>query len=868
MVVDLQMPCLAPEGLQVFTTTADQRYQISPETFLRTHFPMAMRRFRDHQPPTTLTEGELLGKLLDTQHTRPGNRVFLLYGAAGSGKSELLKWLEVMIEREDPAQAEMMIRVARTELDVLRIAERFKHTLSDEYFAEVTHRRWEEARRKPRTLAKLLVLMALEQMLDSDDEINALYYRLLEVVQPNIERSFAAMDATPGVGTQIELFTRKDLERIKEETVLSVPLEYEPFRHAMLTALRNQLLEGLELAETLQLISANVSRQRDLRPVLLVDDLVQSLNLFASDLMDYFITLDAGNWDVVVGLTPASFEGSERGRELLARIAYLDTIDDRVEKLWLSDERGHDSYFLSEANCVRYAARYLSEYRRLNRVSCSAACPAHSRCLGLGAVDEGTLLAPFNTPALVRIFRALPDGKGKARYFTDWLRDALAVAKQDGGFLPHLADLARVEFAVEHEDEELAQLAALYGPLLTSRREIVLSASLLRALGCPAQDVTLSVEPLLKPNPAVRLVQETPPPWMGDPERETIKAWLDGPSKSRCGEPFDSAQDRPVEPSGLVNRQLLGQLRRGIARWLRAVCPADALYAEGIARPHRVLRWTKTYLDVRPPIILEGVDEGEGIPVSRDIGHAAFRLHDYAKATGDEAKVLARHLTQDERLLPLLFAVADYRRQVLARLETQSGMPADELSLRLYVLLVLVEGPPDERPPGFGDTFWAQIEAAHARFSLWGHRLDERLGQAMWHLFEDFFKLRDNVYDGLRITRLLGGREPGTLLDPLVQVDVARLDKDYRLGGVPLKDVLTMVQETIRLWRRADDKGGTLSPAGQALLDALLAAGERGIPLGKVAEETRVELREKRPGVYAAVRVMFCTSSGKKAQRN
>jgi hypothetical protein len=585
---------------------------------------------------------------------------------------------------------------------------------------------------------------------------------------------------------------------------------------------------------------------------LFVDDLVQSLNLFASDLMDYFITLDAGNWDVVVGLTPASFEGSERGRELLARIAYLDTIDDRVKKLWLSDERGHDSYFLSEANCANYAARYLNEYRRLNGVPCDVTCPAHSRCLGLGAVDGGTLLAPFNTPALVRLFRALPESKGKVRYFTDRLRDALAVAKQDGGFLAHLTDFARVEFVAEHEDGELAQLAALYGPLVTDQGEVVVSARLLRALGLPAQDVTLPVEPLLKHNPAARLAQEIPPPWVDDPERETIKAWLDGPSTSS-------------EP---VNRQLLGQLRRGVARWLRVVCPSDALYAEGVARPHRVLRWTKTYLDVRPPIILEDVDEGEGIPVSRDIGHAAFRFHDYAKATSDEAKVLARHLTQDERLLPLLFAVADYRHQALARLETQLGIPADELALSLYVLLIFAEGPPDERPPGSGDAFWTQVEAAHARFSLWGHRLDEGLGQTIRHLFEDFFKLRDNVFNGPRITWLLGGREPEALLESLRQLDVAQLDKDYRLGSVPLRDVLVMIQENTRLWRRAHEKGDTLSTAGRALLDALIAAGERGIPLGEVPGETWVELREKRPGVYAAVRVMFCTSSAKKAERN
>ena len=248
----LQMPCLSERGLRVFAPTADQRYLIGPDVFLRTHYPMTMRRFADGLPETMREEG-LLRKLLDTKHVRPGNRVFVLYGAAGSGKSELLKWLEVMVGREDEARAGVTIRIARTELDVLHIAERFRHLLSGECFAETTHRRWQEARRKPRTFAKLLVLSALEQMLDSDDEINALYYRLLNVVQPNIERSFALMDGSAANDAHpVELFTREDLEQIQAETVLPVPLEYEPFRHAMLTAFRHQLLEGMDLPRTLR----------------------------------------------------------------------------------------------------------------------------------------------------------------------------------------------------------------------------------------------------------------------------------------------------------------------------------------------------------------------------------------------------------------------------------------------------------------------------------------------------------------------------------------------------------------------------------------------------------------------------------------
>jgi hypothetical protein len=122
----------------------------------------------------------------------------------------------------------------------------------------------------------------------------------------------------------------------------------------------------LNLQRTLHLISEHIASTHNLRPVLLVDDLVQSLNLFATDLLDYFVTLESGQWDVMLGLTPAAFETTRRGRELLQRIAYLDTLDDRVTKLWLSDDAGSESYFLDEDNCHHFAARYLAEHRRLN----------------------------------------------------------------------------------------------------------------------------------------------------------------------------------------------------------------------------------------------------------------------------------------------------------------------------------------------------------------------------------------------------------------------------------------------------------------------------------------------------------------------
>lgn len=115
----------------MFATTADQRYLLGEDIFLATHFPITLRRFPPDRPVETMNEAELLNRLTSTKGVQPGNRLFILYGAAGSGKSELMKWLELMVIRDDPNRAEVMIRIPRTELDVLHIAERFHHLLSE-----------------------------------------------------------------------------------------------------------------------------------------------------------------------------------------------------------------------------------------------------------------------------------------------------------------------------------------------------------------------------------------------------------------------------------------------------------------------------------------------------------------------------------------------------------------------------------------------------------------------------------------------------------------------------------------------------------------------------------------------------------------
>src|ERR1700730_15159360 len=125
----LNLPCLATTGTKIFAPTADQRFLAGSAEFLRTHFPVQVQYHRAGYS-TTLTEQDILHRLLEPGPATVGNRVFVLYGAAGSGKSELIRWLQTQISLQDIPRISVTTRISRTDLDVLHIAQRFRHMYS------------------------------------------------------------------------------------------------------------------------------------------------------------------------------------------------------------------------------------------------------------------------------------------------------------------------------------------------------------------------------------------------------------------------------------------------------------------------------------------------------------------------------------------------------------------------------------------------------------------------------------------------------------------------------------------------------------------------------------------------------------------
>ncbi len=246
------MPCIGEAGLVLFGATADQRASLGEQVFKRTHTPIDMRTQTADRLVGRMTEGELLAQLTNSQSLPPGNRVFVLYGAAGAGKSELLRWLEMEIAQREPKRAEVLIRVSRTELDVMRIVERFQSQIGGRFFSAQTHARWDDLRTKPLTMAKLLVLTALERLLTRDEEINALFYWLTAPVQRNLERGFEALEDNHADAGVMELFSEEDWLELSRSSELGQLVEPESLRAELVAAFSNLLLEDVHLPETLQ----------------------------------------------------------------------------------------------------------------------------------------------------------------------------------------------------------------------------------------------------------------------------------------------------------------------------------------------------------------------------------------------------------------------------------------------------------------------------------------------------------------------------------------------------------------------------------------------------------------------------------------
>ena len=813
-------PCLQERGLVVFNTTADQRYLLGEKLFLKSHYPMIMRRFQNNDQIKTVSENQLLEEVVSGGKHLVGNRVYILYGAAGAGKSELLRWMQLTIQQQHSERASTMVRINRNELDILSIAEKFQLLLSNQYFSERTHIRWAEAKRKPRTISKLLLLSALEKAYDNDERINALYYRLLEWVHPRVLRALD-MEHSEEANTPVELLTAQDIEELKNQSAFQIDLQYEQFRQHLAQTFQELLLEGNGLTDTLAQISRDLSQYRQ-RPLLLVDDLVQSLSIFSTDLLDYFTTLDSGNWDVVIGLTPDALSDNDHGRALLERISYLDTFDDRVTKLFLSDSRGDESYFLNQDNCADFIAMYLEAFRQMNGVHCST-CRYFSNCKPTFSPETDPILAPFNRQVFRRIYQKVPSGKGKARQFLKSARQMMEHLLQDHDLLAAMNELVRPDLVAESTNPAINKLVEYYFPPISEEQTVSPDLYLLEALGFPNDPLEVTCHPLQTRITSELSITSTND-WVEDSVRVAIKHWLE---------------------SQEVNRQSLIQLRKGIARWLREALPITHFHGEHVSHPNKILRWIGVYLDTRPPILLEGIDAGIGIKVSRELGLLSIMLNDYALAFGSQKISLSRKIAADYRASQLLFAAYEFQAQLEDALANQLGMSPSHLAASLVACLWhLGDAPALAQIPQINQVSIAGQDS--------GQQADIKLTEYTRMMFDDYFLLRENIYDSNAFLNQVSS--PIAAIESIEAIDLSRLSEEFVIGDLRLSEFIRRFQHRIRVWRNPL-LSSDLKYVESLLVSSLEQSGHYGLPFALVKDDVWKRFKSNHPEYYHRLRV-------------
>ncbi|RFU70006.1 hypothetical protein [Bacillus sp. V59.32b] len=467
------IPCITKRSIKHLYNTADERYNFSHEFFRKTHFPQLLNRYYKDSLIEKVTEESLLNELEDDHPF--GNRVYIIYGSTGSGKSELLCWLKdqwIVKGNKRP-----IIRISRSELNPQLLIKKCYQSLEfDLQDLIIDENKWHLLLNKPIAIITQLVWSALDEIFDRDEDIVPTAMLLRPVIEKNV-LDFTNQVKSGIVNSPLEIITIKEFEQLIENTTVPITVDYWKFRHSLSKKLDDYLFQGVDI----QTIFKNLTEQisiRGIRPVILIDDLVQSMNLYASDILDFFITLEEGRWDVVIGLTPGVLDGNESDIELKNRINNLDTIDDRVKKLWLSDESGNYFYSLDKDNAKDYLLNYIKALKEANGFKCSQSCQHAQNCSSLLGSKTNSLL-PLNEPLINRIFDGLPAGKGVLRYMIMHTREILSFLLEGNNKNPtKIKKYFSRDVYSDHDDVIIKLLAEMYAD--SSLSEFKFSLELLR----------------------------------------------------------------------------------------------------------------------------------------------------------------------------------------------------------------------------------------------------------------------------------------------------------------------------------------------------------------------------------------------------
>jgi hypothetical protein len=763
----MRIPCIKNSGLKIFTTTADERLTLGEDIFLNTHFTSRFRRYRGENLIEEWDENHLLDFLIEKDDKIIGNRTFILFGAAGSGKSETVRWLEILLNTQNNAKS--LLRISRTELDPVKILQKLLILAGKELNVD-TLIKWEILKNKPVSLANSIVWNSLSMILDKDEDIIPISYKLRPLIENNLKNSFSNLTKSQILQEKIvELITVEELEDVIGSCALKINIDYEQLRKHLVERLETEVLGGYGFVNTLREVGRSIYTETGRRPVLLIDDLVQSMNIYASELLDFFITFEEGNWDIVIGLTPASFETTKRGRELLTRINYLDTFDDRLYKLWLTDEFGNESYTINSENVNEYINNYLSQFKKNNGFVCNKQCSHYAKCISLQWGEESNVcLTPLNKYLISRIFTNLFKTKGQARQFVITVRE----------YLQSIIEMRELEFfsnriirenCVDIEDISKKIYVESFMPLnVIDKMEI--PKEFLKICGFKKSNNLLIDVIKIENSLTVYNTGQSISIESENLETNALKDWLEGKE---------------------INKELLRNFRVMCNSFLREVTQKTDLGRFYTSRNNSCIRKEKTIEGCKLPIKIEDVDKFEGIEVNKSIGYQAFECMQIKDVNEKTQANLINHLMSNNNIREMINQTSNFKKHNLNIFEQLIDISCYELAFLLYVFAFNIYDM--KKSPMLINKVYKRLCLTDLKEIWSGEVFEIEVGELRFieDFFCDWFELRENLYDGYRLSQYIEQySDIKGVLKKLMEIKVDGLSDDYMIGNDKLKMIL------------------------------------------------------------------------------
>ncbi len=335
---------------EVLTTESRQKAR---ELFLRTHRPFRRIRLdfcKEEGTPGQFINEEELRAIIQGGPLSADNRLFLIVGEAGSGKSELCQWLEYTIDE----RRSLAVHIPRSMTSAAHVAALLRARLGDMPML------------KPLGHAPLgaqvdhVALSAVVLLYEHGGVSLAPADRWVEVLTSPALRSAIAdhLAAAAGGSWGHELLAHDDeIVALMAKAHLSLdPAQLPAVAYGLRRLLARAIEQTLWLGDLRALLGelSGLALAKGRRPLLLLED-VTAFQLLGDRLLDHLLDLTSGHFDAVIGVTT----GYERTRLAAATIAGdLTHIHHRLRaRCALTDDDGR-AYGLEE-DIVELARAYL-----------------------------------------------------------------------------------------------------------------------------------------------------------------------------------------------------------------------------------------------------------------------------------------------------------------------------------------------------------------------------------------------------------------------------------------------------------------------------------------------------------------------------